>query len=134
MVSTAGKLIRLLLFLLPVPALFAGDYYISYHLYSRNFIIIDEHVYLSKAMVPFPSNSLPVCTFVTEKESFEDFAKEEEQKLLECLFEHGVFVKSYENILNFVAKKEKLELILPPTPLQVDFNDGLVIIKKVVGH
>ena len=132
MVSAIGELRKLLLLL--APALFAGDYYISYRLHSDRFEIASEHLYISKAMVPFPQKGRTVCTFVTEAETFEAFARSEEQKLLECLFEHGVIIQSRERILDLVSRQESLELILPPTPLKVDFNDGLVIINQVIGH
>ncbi|WP_300368942.1 hypothetical protein [Hydrogenimonas sp.] len=134
MVSTIGRLIPLLFLLVFSPALVAGDYYISYRLHSSDFILVDEHLYISKAMVPFERENRNICTFVTEAEDFKTFAREENQELLECLFEHGVIVKSREKILDLVSQRESLELILPPTPLQVEFNDGLVIIKKVTGH
>ncbi len=132
MVSAPGRLIGLLLFFLIIsPALRAGDYYISYHLHSSNFTVVDEHLSISKAMVPFEGKSGEICTFVTEAESFETFAREENQKVLECLFEHGVIIKSREKIRDLVSSQESLVLILPPMPLQVDFNEGLAIIKKV---
>ena len=134
MVSAAGRLIGLFFFLLPFPALAAGDYYISYRLHSSDFVIVDEHLYVSGAMVPFDEKNEKICTFVTKAEDFKTFAETENQKLLECLFEHGVIVKSREKIRDLVSRQESLELILPPTPLQVEFNDGLVIINKVIGH
>ena len=133
MVPAIGRLTALILTLL-APALTAGDWYVSYRLHSDRFVIVSEHLFVSKAMVPFNGRSESVCTFVTEARSFETFAREEEQRLLECLFEHGVIVQSREKILDMVHDRESLELILPPTPLQVEFNDGLVIIKKVTGH
>ena len=121
-----------LLFLAPL--LCAGDWYVSYRLHSRNFLIQSERLQVSKAMVPFEGESQPVCTFTTEAESFETFAKTSTQPLLECLMAHGVLVHSREKITDLVHHDGSLELILPPIPLKVDFNDGLVIINKVTGH
>ena len=125
---------QLSLLLLLAPALFAGDWYVSYRLHSHNFLIVNEHLYVSKAMVPFQGETRKICTFITEAEDFRTFAETDTQPLLECLFTHGVLVHSRAQITDLVTHHDTLELILPPAPLQVEFNDGLVIINQVVGR
>ncbi|WP_456451462.1 hypothetical protein [Hydrogenimonas sp.] len=133
MVPQTRQLILFTLLLLTT-ALFAGDWYVSYRLHSHNFVIHSERLQVSKAMVPFQGESQPVCTFLTEAENFASFAKTQSQPLLECLMAHGVLVHSREKITDLVHHNASLELVLPPVPLKVDFNDGLVIINKVIRH
>jgi len=116
------------------PALFAGEWYLSYRLHSRNFIIQSERLQLSKAMVPFRKKGEQICTFLTEAEDFRTFAKTHTQPLLECLFAHGVLIRSRDEITDLVHHDDTLVLVLPPAALQVDFNDGLVIIKKITDR
>ncbi|WP_456449525.1 hypothetical protein [Hydrogenimonas sp.] len=130
MVPETGQLKKFLP-LLFAPALFAGDYYLSYHLYSSRFLIVEERIRISRAMVPFEKKGETICTFFSASEDFPSFARRNEEKLLECLFEHGIIVRARDETVDLVNRRESLELLLPPIPLQVEFNDGLVIIRKV---
>ncbi|BDY12466.1 hypothetical protein [Hydrogenimonas cancrithermarum] len=122
---------RTLIALLFSSALLAGDYYLSYRLRTKDFTIVDEHLSISRAMAPFRKKSFTICSFESETNSFQAWSKKNETLLLECLFRHGVLLKSQERYTDLARTRESIELILPPTPLQVDFNDGLVIIKKI---
>ncbi len=128
MVSAPRPLILLVLF---VATLTAGEreYYISYRLSGSRATLVDEHLHISRAMVPFQGDFHPICTFSTDTETFENFAKKSEQPLLECLIRQGVLVHAFERIVGMTAQRERVEMIVPPTPLKVVFNDGLVIIK-----
>ncbi|WP_457597375.1 hypothetical protein [Hydrogenimonas sp.] len=119
------------LLFLCVPALWAADYYLSYRIHIHNYRVVAEHLYLSRAMVPFHGTGKNLCTFVTDAERFETFAETHAQPLLECLFERGVLLHSRERIVDLAHHDDTLTMLLPPTPLQVEFNDGLVIIREV---
>ena len=132
MVPAARQLIfALFLSLLLVPALAAGDYYVSYRIHTERFLPVHEHLYVTKAMVPIQAPVEPICRFVTSAESFEAFVRREPGRLEECLFPEGVRVRSWERIEKGVDAGSHLLMLLPPTPIKVDFNDGLVIIYKV---
>ena len=132
MVSAARQLIfALFLSTLLVPAFGAGDYYVSYRIHTERFLPVHEHLYVTKAMVPIDAPVEPICRFLTTAQSFEAFAREKSRLLEECLFPQGVRVRSWERIENAVDTGSHLLMIVPPTPIKVDFNDGLVIIYKV---
>ncbi|WP_353662040.1 hypothetical protein [Hydrogenimonas sp. SS33] len=133
MVPPTRQLISLLLFLLPL----FGDskwYYVSYRLHTQRFLPVREHIYVSRAMVAPEVKTKPLCTFVTDAESFESFAREKNRLLEECLFRQGVLVTSRERTLNLTDDGSHLLLRLPPTLLKVEFNDGLVIINQIDNH
>ena len=131
MVPAARQLIPLLLLSLLLPAFGAGGYYVSYRIHTERFLPVHEHLYVTKAMAPIDGPLEPLCRFLTDAKSFEAFAREEPRLLEECLFPEGVRVRSWERIENGIDAGSHLLMIVPPTPIKVDFNDGLVIIYKV---
>ena len=133
MVPPTRQLTLLLFALLP---LWGGSrwYYLSYRLHTENFLPVHEHLYLSKAMVVPQGKTERLCTFVTDAQNFESFAKEKNRLLEECLFRQGVLVNSRERYRDLSDDGSHLLLRFPPLLLKVEFNDGLVIIDKVVGR
>ena len=128
----SSLIIKLLFFFIFLPfQSWGGDWFLSYRLQSKNFHLIQERFSLARAMVPFQGKSNRICVFPSDTKNFKEFDNTHTQPLLECLFSHGVYVYSYAKIANLINQKDSLELVLPPVPLQVEFNDGLVIIKKV---
>jgi len=109
----------------------ADDYYASYYLYTKNFKIVNERLRLSKAMVTFKKDAKPICTILSNSKKIKSFLKQNRKDILSCLFNEGVFVSSYGTYEELISKKEIVVLKIPPTPIQVIFNNGLVTIKKV---
>jgi hypothetical protein len=112
-------------------ALRADDYYISYSLYVKDYIVINEKLSLSKAMVKFKREGKPICSFENNSSNIKSFFKENSSAILECLFKKEVLVHS--NSLYFKNRRDRdyIKIDIPPTPIQVDFNDELVIIKEI---
>jgi len=109
----------------------ADDYYASYYLYTKNFKVLNEKLRLSKAMVPFKKDGETICTILSNSEKLESFFKQDKKEILSCLFKGKVFVTSFGTYEKLISKKETVILKILPTPIQVIFNNGLVIIKRV---
>jgi len=109
----------------------ADDYYVSYYLYTKNFKVINEKLRFSKAMVPFKSEGNTVCKIASDSDNVNSFMKKNKDEILSCLFKEGVFVSSYGIYSEIVSKKDTIILKILPKPIQVIFNNGLVIIKKI---
>ena len=112
-------------------AIMADDYYVSYYLYTKNFRVLNEKVKFSKAMVSFKNRGNAICKVATKSDNIDLFIKKKKKEILSCLFKEGVFVNSYGAYSNIVTKKEMIILKILPTPIQVDFNNGLAIIRKI---
>ena len=121
----------LLLINLISSVLMADDYYVSYYLYTKNFKVLNEKLKVSKAMVPFKRKGKTICKIVSDDNKIDIFMKKNKNNILSCLFKEGVFVNSYGTYSEMISKKETIILKILPTPVQVDFNDGLVIIRKI---
>jgi len=126
-----GILFLLLNNILLSSVLMADDYYVSYYLYTKNFKVLNEKLRFSKAMVPFKSEGHTICKIAADYDNMNSFIKENKEEILSCLFREGVFVSSYGTYSEMTSKKDMILLKILPTPIQVDFNDGLVIIRKI---
>jgi len=126
-----GILYLLLINLFFSSILVADDYYVSYYLYTKNFKVLNEKLNFSKAMVPFKTKGATICKIATIRKNIDRFVKKNRRKILSCLFKEGVFVNSYGTYSNLISKKEMIILKILPTPIQVDFNNGLAIIRKI---
>ncbi len=109
----------------------ADDWYLSYRIRTDNFIPFYEHLYLSRAMVPFEGSKRRLCRFPFEGKDFKTFVQTHSQQLLECLFRTGIVVRGESRIDRLTAQNDRVTLILPPIPLKVEINDGLVTIYEV---
>jgi len=126
-----GILFLLLGNLLLSSVVMADDYYVSYYLYTKNFKVLNEKLRFSKAMVPFKSKGKTICKIASDNNKIDIFIKKSKDKILSCLFKEGIFINSYGTYSEMISKKEMIILKILPTPVQVDFNDGLVIIRKI---
>ncbi len=121
----------LILFLFASLLLGADDWYLSYRIRTDRFIPVYEHLYLSKAMVPFRGHTRKLCTFTAETKRFRNFVQTHSQALLECLFHAGVLIRGTSRTDRLAIERDTTTLILPPIPLKVEINDGLVTIYEV---
>jgi len=126
--STISFLVTYQLF---ISALRADDYYANYSLYIKDFSVVNEKLSFSKAMIPFKSIGKPICKLETNSSNLKKLTLTDQDSILECLFKEGVFIHSYDTYINNLRKKNYIKIKIPPTPVQVDFNDGLVIIRKI---
>jgi len=126
-----GILFLLLSNLLLSSVIMADDYYVSYYLYTKNFKVLNEKLRFSKAMVPFKSKGNTICKIVSDSDNINFFIKEKREDILSCLFKEGIFVSSYGTYSEIKVKKDTIVLKILPKPIQVIFNNGLVIIRKV---
>jgi len=126
-----GILYLLLSNLLLLSVIMADDYFVSYYLYTKNFKVLNEKLNFSKAMVPFKKEGSTICKIATGSDNIGLFIKKKKKDILFCLFKEGVFVSSYGTYSQMLSKKEMIILKILPTPIQVDFNNGLAIIKKI---
>jgi len=126
-----GILFLLLSNLLFSSVLMADDYYVSYYLYTKNFKVINEKLRFSKAMIPFNKEGITICKILSTDNNINLFLKKNREELLSCLFKEGVFVSSYGTYSQMISKKDTIILKILPKPIQVIFNNGLVIIKKI---
>lgn len=126
-----GILFLLLSNLLLSSVLMADDYYVSYYLYTKNFKVLNEKLRFSKAMVPFKGKGNTLCKILSDNNNINLFIKKNREEILSCLFKGGVFVSSYGTYSEMISKKDMIILEILPKPVQVDFNDGLVIIRKI---
>jgi len=129
--ARSGILFLLLSNLFILSALVADDYYASYYLYTKNFKVLNEKLRFSKAMTSFKSKGDVICKIAPDGDDIDLFIKRNKKKILSCLFKEGVFVSSYGTYSEMISKKEMIILKVLPTPIQVDFNNGLAIIKKI---
>ncbi|BBG66366.1 hypothetical protein NNO_1663 [Hydrogenimonas sp.] len=109
----------------------AEEYYISYSLTSRNLLAVGESLKISRAMTPLHGGTVPLCSFETEEKSFLSWARKNRAALTECLLSHAASIRSYNSYVSLTAKRNLDILTTPVIPVQVDFNDGLVTIKKI---
>ena len=112
-------------------SLYAKDWYISYRAENRFGQIGGYHLYLSPAMVPLHAKAIEICHFSTETSDFKRFARAHEDRLLQCLMPLGVIVKSNQTVDRFMLRQDSSRIILPPTPIKVEINDGSVRIYAV---
>ena len=110
------------------------NYYLSYHLQVHDAVPTYERLSLTRAMVPFHGEMRPLCRFESDETDFETFVRYHRETLLQCLMPTGVELKSWERTERHISSFNLIDLRLPPLPLQVEFNDGLVIINQVVGR
>ncbi len=121
----------LTLTLLLAAAVSADEYYIYYSLTSRDLIAVEESLKISRAMTPLRGTAEPLCSFETDEESFTSFAAKNRMKLAECLLENSASIRSY-SLFSSMTSQKKIDILTTPVlPVQVEFNDGLVTIKKI---
>ena len=121
----------LALSLLCLTAASAADYYFSYRYLGQKNSIVEEKILLSRAMVPFRGPGRHLCTLVTDAPTLEVFLHDENDRLLECLRKEGMIVRSRALVQDAAVASETTWITLPPQPIQVDFNAGAVIVRKV---
>ncbi len=121
----------LTLTLLLAAAVSADEYYIYYSLTSRDLIAVQESLKVSRAMTPLHGRAEPLCSFETDEHTFGSFAAKNRMKLAECLLENSASLRSYGDFSSRTSQKNIDILTTPVLPVQVEFNDGLVTIKKI---
>ena len=121
----------LILFFLASLLLGADDWYLSYRIRTDNSIPVYEHLYLSKAMVPFKGPARRLCRFPFKGKDFKHFVSRHAQPLLECLFRSGVLIRGESRTDRLAIERDTTILVLPPIPVKVEINDGLVTIYEV---
>ncbi len=109
----------------------AEEYYISYTLVSRDLLAISDSLKISRAMTPLAGDAVPLCSFETEEADFESWAAKNSQGLIECLLRHSASIRSYSRTESNIPAKNLDILTTTILPVQVEFNDGLVNIKKI---
>ncbi|WP_456323960.1 hypothetical protein [Hydrogenimonas sp.] len=109
---------------------FAGDFYLSYHLVARDHAVAYEKLSISAAMTTFSGHFIEICRFPSPQTRFQTFAKNHRKDLLECLQKSAIWLRSYETYTNLLRQRDTVSLRIPPTRLKVDFNEGFVIIKR----
>ena len=109
----------------------AQHYYIYYKVVTSGQLVIEESLKISEAMTPFKGKPKTLCTFQTEQKNFRNWAKNNSAKLSECLLFHSANIKSFNSYDSFVPQKNLDILTTAIVPIQVEFNDGLVTIKKI---
>jgi len=102
----------------------AEDYYLTYKLYTDNFMIHNESIQISKAMVAKGDKPYKYVTFVSNQESVEDLIFYEKEKIVNALLEHCAIVKSQTTTTNYTAKTNTY-LHIYPTRIKVEINNGL---------
>ncbi len=112
-------------------AIAAEEYYISYTLISRDLLAVSESLKISRAMTPLQGEPIPICSFATDESGFESWAAKNRRKLAECLLFHSASIRSYSRIDSNLPAKNLDILTTTILPVQVEFNDGLVTIKKI---
>jgi len=121
----------LTLTLLLASAFSADEYYIYYSLTSRDLIAVQESLKISRTMTPLHGRAEPLCSFETDEHDFVSFAEKNRMKLAECLLENSASIRSYGDFSSMSSRKNVDILTTPVLPVQVEFNDGLVTIKKI---
>ncbi len=107
------------------------EYYIYYRVVSSNLTVVEESLKISPAMTPLSGRTAPLCKFETEEKSFEKWARKNRQKLLECILKESVKIRSFNRFDSHLPTKSLDILTSEILPVKVEFNDGLVTIKKI---
>jgi len=102
----------------------AEDYYVTYKLYTDNFMIQNESIQISKAMVAKGGRPFKYVTFVSNQESVEDLIFYEKERIINALLQHYAVVKSQTTTANYTAKTNT-HLYIYPTRIKVEINNGL---------
>ncbi|WP_457595683.1 hypothetical protein [Hydrogenimonas sp.] len=109
----------------------AEEYHISYTLVGRDLLAARESLKISRAMTPLRGTPTPLCRFEARESRFEEWAANNRMKLAECLLSHSASIRAYSRSDGSLQTKDLLILTTRTVPVQVDFNDGLVTIKKI---
>ncbi len=82
-------------------------------------------------MTPIYGKPSPICIFETNESEFESWASKNQTKLTECLLHHSASIRSY-NRTDYTESWSNIDFLTTTNlPIQVEFNDGLVTIKKI---
>ncbi|WP_457593700.1 hypothetical protein [Hydrogenimonas sp.] len=123
------KTLTLILTLLSAVA--AQEYYISYTIISRDLVAVYDSLKISRAMTPLHGSPTPLCSFETDESTFESWAAKNRLELARCLLLHSASIRSYSRTERALPTKNLDILTTTILPVQVEFNDGLVTIKKI---
>ena len=113
-------------------ALFGAQYYyVSFRIVADRGLVALDRLRLSKMMTPPAGHAEKMCEIFSDADTFADLVRRESDALLDCLSHENTVIRSYQKSLDNILVRDKTVLIVPPMPLQVEFNDGLAIIYKV---
>jgi|GEM_PF-2579644 hypothetical protein len=104
--------------------LHAQDYYLTYKSYSKNYVLYNENIYISKAMVKTQSPIFKTLYLLTDYENLEDFIRYDKYLLVDTLLRTHAWVQSNTLTQSYVADVgTKLQIY--PVRFKVEINNGL---------
>ena len=113
-------------------SLFAGDYYFTYSLVSKQLVVSSERGYVSKAIVPLGSKVLYQTSIENsnpESKTEQEFVKDHFEDIISSVMSYKVKIASRQLNIDDTGVMENTQLDIQPTPIRIDFNDDFVTIK-----
>ncbi|MCF6201791.1 MAG: hypothetical protein L3J42_06690 [Hydrogenimonas sp.] len=109
----------------------AEEYYIYYSIISSRQTVVEESLKISPAMTKLKGARHHLCSFETKIRSFKEWTRNNKERVIECLLKHSANIRSYNRFDSLLSTKNLDILTSSILPVQVEFNDGLVIINKI---
>lgn len=104
--------------------LLSGEYFITYKLYSQNFVLYNENIYISKVMVENDKKPKKFFTFSTEYEKIDDLITYEKYKIIDTILQQYAHIQS-KTYSNHSIAKINTHLQIYPKRIKVEINNGL---------
>ena len=124
---------RFTLILSSLAAVLGGteNYYVSFRVVTDRGLVSYDRLRLSKMMTQPAKKSEKLCEILCDVPDFRTLARIRRDTLLSCLARDRARIRGYQKSSNQILSQAKTILVVGPTPIQVEFNDGLAIIYKV---
>jgi malonyl CoA-acyl carrier protein transacylase len=118
-----------------VSSLFAGDYYLTYSLATKQLVISGEKTYLSRAMVSFDNHKVLYKTSIENtnpvSQNEKQFVKDHLNDIVMQIMQYKVKVTSMQKNIDVYGLSEETSVKVAPIPIVIEFNDDFVTISVV---
>lgn len=114
---------------------FSKEFIVSYRLFTKNNMLINEKYYVTSPMVLSQRNKIFECNIVFKKENIIDeknFLDTHQNEILECLMQRNMFVKSVEENQKGIFFENISYITLSATHLDVNLksNSAKIIVYR----
>ncbi|MEY4504615.1 MAG: hypothetical protein RL154_911 [Pseudomonadota bacterium] len=106
----------------------ASDYYLTYSFNTHNSIAYSDRVYLSRAMTPYDGTNVYTFTIDSNSSNEKEFLKNAQEKIIDEVLGYEAKIRSFTKSTTLQIYSDNTELLLPPTRIRIELNEGFAII------
>jgi len=109
----------------------ADTYYISCKITTVDAEVIEDRLYLSKAMLQDERRGRPICRLDGIFPSIAALRKSAADRVCDCLLRAPHRIRSWQTNRNAIIEKDLQELLLPPRKIWIENEDGEITLYHV---